>query len=88
MSIILPVKIQPNASRNEIVGFEEDILKIRIKAFPDKNKANIALIRFLAKKLDLSRANIIIFKGHKTRKKLLKIDGISHENLMNKLKKF
>ena len=85
MSVILSVKIQPNASKNEIVGFEEDVLKIRIKAPPEKDKANLELIRFLAKKLDLSRSDITIKKGRTNRKKLLEIQGISNQDLMDRL---
>lgn len=45
------VRVQPGASKNEIVGVQEGALKIRISAPPVEEKANKMLIQFLAKEL-------------------------------------
>jgi len=85
MKTTLCVKVLPNASVNEIVGFEGDALKIRIKAPPEKDKANVELIRFLAKKLKISRSDITLLKGRKSKLKLLEIENISYEKLLEKI---
>ena len=43
------IKIQTNAKKNEITEQRDDFLKIKIKAIPEKGKANEELIKFLSK---------------------------------------
>lgn len=74
--MILAVRIIPNASKNEIIGWSGDQLKIRIAAPPDRGKANKELVRFLSKNFNLPRNTIQILKGEKSRDKLLEIEGV------------
>ena len=68
---IIRVKVIPKGSRNEIVGWEGDLLKVKIAAAPDKGKANEALVRFLAKEWDTAPSHIRILSGQKSRIKVL-----------------
>ncbi|NGX48898.1 MAG: hypothetical protein K940chlam5_00492 [Candidatus Anoxychlamydiales bacterium] len=79
--MILKVKIIPKSKINQIIGFEEDTLKIRIKASPEKGKANKELIRFIAKSLHIAQSRISIISGHTSRLKKLQIEGISKKDL-------
>ena len=79
--MILKVKIIPKSKVNRILGFEEDILKIRIKASPEKGKANKELIRFIAKSLSIAQSRITIISGHTSRLKKLQIEDISKKDL-------
>jgi len=69
------VRVQPGASKNEIVGMQEDALKIRINAPPVKGKANRALIDFLAKKLGVKKSEVEIISGHTSKIKKIKVLG-------------
>jgi len=69
------VRVQPGASKNEIVGVQEDALKIRINAPPVKGKANKALIDFLAEKLGVKRSQVEIISGHTSKIKKIKVVG-------------
>lgn len=44
----LRVKVTPKSSKNAIVGWEEDLLKVRLRAIPEKGNANEALIELLS----------------------------------------
>lgn len=81
----LVVKVIPKSSRSALVGWEENTLKIRLKALPEKGEANDELIAFLAKTLDLSKSSISITHGHTSRLKRLKIEGLSKDELMQRL---
>lgn len=70
----LKVKIIPNASKNEIVGEQEGVLKIKIKTQPEKGKANKELIKFLAKEWDIPKSSISIVKGMRSKIKILQIN--------------
>ena len=45
-------------------------------------KANIALIKILAKRLQIPRSAISVVKGHKFRDRTLKIDGLQINQLV------
>jgi len=72
--MLIKVKITPNASRNQIVGWIADSLKIKICKAPEKGKANKELINFLSHEWDIPKNCIIIKKGFKNRNKVLLIN--------------
>jgi uncharacterized protein (TIGR00251 family) len=71
--VLLPVSVQPRASRNALAGVHGNALKIQVTAPPHEGAANDACLRFLASLLDCSRARLSIVKGAKARQKLLRI---------------
>lgn len=75
--IIFKVKVIPKASRSEIVGWENDELKVRLAAIPDKGKANEELIRLLASVLDIGKSHVRIVQGQTSRHKRVCISGIT-----------
>ena len=72
---VFRVRVQPGASKNEIVGVQQDALKIRISAPPVEGKANKALVQFLAEQLAVKRSQVEILNGHATRCKTIHIIG-------------
>ena len=83
--VILRVQVQPRASRDEVVGPHGDGLKIRITAAPVAGAANKHLLKFLAKKLRVSRSQMSIASGATSRAKSIAIDGISAEEVRQRL---
>ncbi len=82
--IIIPVRAQPGAKKDIIVGEWGGRLKIQIKVPPEKGKANEAIIKLLAKDLDLKRSKIRIISGESSRdKKVLVQDVTLLEKLEN-----
>ena len=79
--IILHVRAQPGARKDEIAGERADSLKIRITAPPEKGRANEAIIRLLAKKLGLKKSAISVVYGETSRDKKILIKGITHLEL-------
>jgi uncharacterized protein (TIGR00251 family) len=80
-SATLSVKIQPRASKNEIIRMEGRGLKIRLTAPPVDGAANEALVRFLADTLHVSKSQVEIVSGHTAREKIIRIDGLSSEDV-------
>ncbi|WP_455198659.1 DUF167 family protein [Kaarinaea lacus] len=71
--LLLDIRVQPRASRDEIVGLHDDALKIRITAPPQDGKANIHLIRFLSEVFGTPRSRIELISGQTGRKKRIRI---------------
>lgn len=77
--------MHPNAARNELAGFSEGVLRVKVAAPPVRGKANQELIAFLAQKLGLSKGDLTILKGHTSRNKLIFIAGLTREELNQRL---
>jgi len=77
----LGLRVHPNAARNELAGFSEGVLRVKVAAPPVKGKANKELIAFLAQKLGLSKGDLTILKGHTSRNKVISIVGLTREEL-------
>lgn len=74
-SLVISVKIIPKSAKNELVGLiGEDILKIRIAAAPEQNKANEQLCRFLADLFGTTKDGIKILSGQTSQRKLIRIN--------------
>lgn len=72
--IYLRVKVLAGAGKTEFIEEMADgTLKIAVAAIPEKGKANLALIKFLAKELGADKNEIKIISGAGERLKLIKI---------------
>lgn len=69
----LKIKVIPKSPKNEIIENDESFMKIRIKAAPEKGRANAELIKFLSKELKIPKENIVIISGKTERTKLIRI---------------
>jgi uncharacterized protein len=73
---ILRVHVVPNAMSDCIVGEHGGAVKIKLRAPAVEGKANAALISFLAEQLNISRGAIALERGHKSRDKLIRVNGL------------
>jgi uncharacterized protein (TIGR00251 family) len=71
------VRVQPRASRDEIVGEHQDGLKIRLTAPPVDDRANDALRKLLAARLNVPVAAVRIASGERSRTKRVEILGVT-----------
>ena len=83
--VLLSVKVQPRASKNEIGDAQGAELKIKVTAPPVDAAANEALIELLAETLGCGRRRIEIVRGHKSRHKVLKLHGFGMEEVVEKI---
>ena len=56
---------------------DDDTIKIRIKAAPEKGKANAELLKFLSQELNIPSSHISIISGKSEPLKLIKIHGLN-----------
>ena len=80
------VKLLPRSSRNQILGYEHDILKVKVTAPPVDGQANKTLTEFLAKRLGVSKGSVQIVSGKTGRLKRVRIHGLSFEDIKERLK--
>jgi uncharacterized protein len=72
-SLSLFVHAQPGAKRTEVAGLHGGALKIRVAAPALEDRANDALIEFIAKKLAIAKRDVTLASGAKSRGKRFQI---------------
>jgi uncharacterized protein len=79
------VKVQPRARKNAIIGELGDALKVSLTAPPVEGRANDACIEFLANLLDVPRSSVTIASGESSRRKVIRVAGLSAEEVRKRL---
>jgi uncharacterized protein (TIGR00251 family) len=78
---ILRVHVVPNAKVDSVVGMHGGAIKIKLRAPAVEGKANTALVRFLAEQVKLPRHSIVLERGHRSRDKLIRVEGLNQEDV-------
>jgi uncharacterized protein len=81
----LKVRVHPKANRNEITGFADGLLQVKVAAPPVKGKANSELIEFLSEALGIRKSSLTILKGLTGHNKVIEIEGLSQEEVIQRL---
>jgi uncharacterized protein len=81
----LNVRLQPRARRDEVVGERGGTVVIRVTAPPVEGKANDALCRLIAKAAGIPPSSVAIVRGHSSRDKVVRVDGIDAAALRSAL---
>lgn len=73
--IILNFYVQPGVKKTETAGTHGEALKIRLAAPPVEGKANAALLKWVANSLDVSKGDVLLLSGEKSREKRIQVNG-------------
>jgi uncharacterized protein (TIGR00251 family) len=84
--VLLSIKLQPRASRNEIGEPLGDELRIAVTAPPVDAAANQALIELLADVLDCPKRQVELIRGQTSRHKTVKLHGFNAAQVLEKLR--
>jgi len=76
-----PVKVQPKASRDQVVGYRGGVLQLRVTAPPDKGRANAAVVALLADALGVAKSRVRIVRGQSSRDKVLAVESLTQEDV-------
>jgi uncharacterized protein len=76
------VRVQPRASRSEIVGEQEGALRVRLAAAPVDGAANDALVELLADVLHVAKRDVRIVTGTTSRRKVVEVDDVTPQQVL------
>jgi uncharacterized protein (TIGR00251 family) len=79
------VRVQPGASRNEIVGMREGAVVVRLTAPPVEGRANEALRKLIAKRAGVAKGRVSITRGERARDKVVRVEGMDEVRLRRSL---
>jgi uncharacterized protein (TIGR00251 family) len=72
----LRLRVSPGARRNEIVGRHGAGWKVRVSAPPEDGRANAAVLRLLAERLQVPPRRLSVVSGHAARDKVVALEGL------------
>ena len=85
--VILPIRAQPGAHRNELRGEQGGMLKVCVTQSPEKGKANKAVVELLSKSLGLKKSQIELIAGETSHQKRFLIRGITVADLARRIER-
>lgn len=82
--LVIHLRVTPNAGLDRIEGIEvrddgQAVLRLRVKAVPDKGKANAAVVALLAEALGIAKGKVSVIAGETARLKTVAVGGDSAE---------
>ena len=84
-STLVAVRVQPRASRDEVLGWQDGVLRVRVTAPPVEGEANRAVEGLLAVALGLRRSAVTVVRGQRGRDKLARVDGLAEAEVRARL---
>jgi hypothetical protein len=81
----LKVRVNPRSSQNRVTGWQDGVLSIKLTAPPVEGAANKACIEFLADLLRVKKSQIELQSGATSREKIFSIEGISEDEIRDRL---
>ena len=85
MPTTIRIHLTPRSARDEVLGWEGDVLRARVTAPPVEGRANEALLRLLAEALGVSKSSLRIVRGQRSREKLVAVDGLDAAEVRRRL---
>lgn len=80
------VRVTPRSGRDEVIGWDGDELRVRVRAAPVEGQANEAVCRLIAKLAGVPYSAVTIVGGGSSRTKTLRIEGLSEAEAKTRLK--
>ena len=81
----LAVRVRPNARKTQVLGYREGTLTVAVAAPAVEGKANEALLAYLAALLAVPRSHVTIWRGMRSRDKLITIEGLGPDEAIERL---
>lgn len=81
-SVQIAVRLQPRASRDELLGLRDGVLLARVVAPPLEGRANLALRRLIARRVAVAPSRVAVVRGERSREKLVRVEGIERAVLL------
>jgi uncharacterized protein len=84
-SATITMRVTPRSARDEVIGWDGEVLRVRLRAPPVDGRANEALQHVLAARLEVAPSAVEIVSGQTSRTKRVRVDGLSLEEVRRRL---
>jgi uncharacterized protein len=81
----LRLRVVPGARDSGVVGRHGEAWKVRVKAPPERGRANDAAVRLLAETLRIAPESVTLVAGHGSRDKVVEVAGLDRAEAERRL---
>ena len=81
------VRVRPKAGRDQLQGIHDGALKLAVRAAPERNRANLAIVRLLAGILEVASDDVEIVAGQTSRVKSIRVRGLALPQVRQRLER-
>ncbi|TPX33678.1 hypothetical protein SmJEL517_g03494 [Synchytrium microbalum] len=81
----ISVHVKPGAKTTQVTDFGDDSVGIQLAAQPKEGEANQELVDFLSEVLKLKKYQVTLISGHKSREKVVRVEGMDVETVQRLL---
>lgn len=85
LPIRLSLKVVPGSSRDQVAGWLDDTLKVRVRAPAERGKANASVEKVVAEALGVPQGCVRIVAGWTSPRKKIEISGLSEAEVRERL---
>jgi uncharacterized protein (TIGR00251 family) len=82
---VLRLRVQPRASRDAILGWQDGVLRVRVTAPPVEGAANAAVVALVAKALGVAPSTVRVVGGERGRDKRVRVAGLTDADVRTRL---
>ena len=82
---VIAVKVVPRAASDQVVGWLDGALKVRVAAPPQDGRANRAVEALLAAQLGVNKSAVTVASGHRSARKRVAIAGLDYDEIVRRL---
>ncbi len=86
MDARIRVRLTPRSARDQLAGWQEGELRVRVTAPPVDGQANAALERLLAQVLGVPKTRVRVVVGSRGRTKTVAVEGLSRAEALRRLR--
>ena len=79
------MRVAPRSRDAGVVGRTGDVWKLRVRAAPERGRANAEVVDVLAAALRLPPRDVRVVSGHTGRDKVVELEGVSLEEAERRL---
>jgi uncharacterized protein len=81
----ISVRLRPRGRGDELLGFEEGVLRARVSAPPTDGRANRALCKLIAARVGVAPSRVAVVHGGKSRDKVVEVQSLGADELARRL---
>ncbi len=82
---LLEIKVTPKSSRDALLGWLGEALKVAVTAAPERGRANAAVEALLARALDIAPSRVTVVSGQTSGRKRVAIKGLDAVEIRRRL---